>query len=259
MAKLISKLIVCFYLLALNKFAFAQDPEIEIETDLESQILQEADKILNFTPTPYAKGGKSLETGKCEQCSQCLLEKKNTNNKLSCKKVCKSCGVDCSNFTRIVYNRAGLDYPYLSSSDMIHTSKRKLYLKFGLVDLGKRLDLARPGDILVYKGHVALLERIFPNNKGDIIHASNTRTFKRTGNGIHRRENVNLAKLRGPLIKILRHYKLAYSQFPRLDESNHEEWLRYQENQMKDKESEFCSADNYDEQMYNVFSEDLDS
>lgn len=243
MRRLLIMIMLHFTLLSNYSYVYAQNQDFEVYLELERQILIEAETLLKDSPTPYKKGGKTLKAKKCEDCSECLLQKKPSKAKQLCGKICQSCGVDCSNFTKFVYNQVGLDYPYLSSAEMIHISKRNLYIKYGLVDLGKNLDEARPGDLLVYKGHVAILERMLERKRGDIIHAASTRTYRKTGNGIHRRKNANLANLRGPLVKILRHYKLAYQEYPHLNDPYHEEWLAYQEQQMRSKEPEICSIE----------------
>jgi hypothetical protein len=69
--------------------------------------------------------------------------------------------------------------------------------------------------MLVYDGHVVILERIHPALKkgdgirGDVIHATGGRDIKLPGQGIQRERFVEIAHLRGSLRRILRHEALA--------------------------------------------------
>jgi hypothetical protein len=81
--------------------------------------------------------------------------------------------------------------------------------RYHLRDIGARVQRALPGDLLVYEGHVVLLERRLPQGRGDIIHVTSGRDLKGPGLGLQRERNVPLSGFRGPLQRILRHKDLV--------------------------------------------------
>jgi hypothetical protein len=115
----------------------------------------------------------------------------------------------------LVVREAGRPYPYLDTALMLGLSAAKLKSNYGLIDLDLDLERAAPGDLLVYDGHVVLLEKRHAPVKGqatyrgDIVHATGGKDIRAPGEGIQRERFIDLAHFRGPLRRILRHQSLA--------------------------------------------------
>lgn len=90
---------------------------------------------------------------------------------------------------------------------MIRLSEKKLVKLYDLRDIGSDVKRALPGDLLVYHGHVVILERSysFEGKRGDIIHATSGREIRGPAMGIQRARNVDLANFKGRLQRVLRH------------------------------------------------------
>lgn len=184
---------------------------------LASRILAVADHLLEEAQVSYVYGGSKLGDGAaCQQCNTCL-EKKNPRPSLRLRVCppCADCSLDCSHFTELVFNKAGAPYPYLPTASMLELSSEALRQRYQLLDLGSNAYGAGPGDLLVYDGHVVILERLHPalqkgdGLRGDVIHATGGRDIKLPGQGIQRERFVEIAHLRGPLRRVLRHEALA--------------------------------------------------
>lgn len=102
--------------------------------------------------------------------------------------------------------------PYLDTRTMIRSTERQLENEYSLEFVGREPTIAQPGDLLVYRGHVVLLEKNHGDGTGDIIHATGSRDINGSGQGIQRARFVNIGVFRGrgPLQKILRHQKMAF-------------------------------------------------
>ena len=92
---------------------------------------------------------------------------------------------------------------------MVILKQPRLQKDFGFSALPPDATIAIPGDLLVYKGHVVMLERRHGQGKGDIIHATGGRDIREPGQGIQRERWADLGRFRGPLLRILRHNALA--------------------------------------------------
>lgn len=177
-------------------------------------LLSTAAQLLELAQISYVYGGSRLGDGEtCNQCNICLeTEKPDPKKRLLACPVCSGCSLDCSHFTELVYRLSGIPYPYLDTKLMIGLSAERLKKNYSLVDLGTRIELARPGDLLVYDGHVVMLEKVTGSTKnvlrGDIVHATGGRDIKLPGQGIQRERFVELAHYRGMLRRILRHSAL---------------------------------------------------
>jgi hypothetical protein len=135
--------------------------------------------------------------------------------------VCTRCSIDCSHFAEKVYREAGVPYPYLDTATMLGSSAERLRRNYGLVDLGTDVSRAQAGDLLVYEGHVVMLERTrpltaenapgTPRYRGDVVHATGGGAIRTPGEGVQRERFVDLQYFRGPLLRILRHSALASS------------------------------------------------
>ena len=186
------------------------------ESGLRSRLLDVADLLLEEAQVSYVYGGSKLGDGQaCERCNSCLATKSpEPKSRIKQCPACRDCSLDCSHFTELVFARAGAPYPYLATEGMRELSSATLRRRYNLLDLGRDVYAAGPGDLLVYDGHVVLLERIHARQdrdgvlRGDIIHATGGRDIKLPGQGIQRERYVEIAHMRGPVRRILRHVAL---------------------------------------------------
>jgi hypothetical protein len=185
-------------------------------------VLADADRLLDEAQVSYVYGGSQLgDPPACDACNACLTDRHpQPTQRLAKCPACRACSLDCSHFTARVFADAGFPYPYLDTEGMLTYSAAKLERAFHLVDLGTDLSRAQAGDLLVYTGHVVLLERLADGpaaggvRRGDIIHATGGKDIRRPGEGIQRERFVDLAGFRGPLRRILRHASLAQTVHP---------------------------------------------
>jgi hypothetical protein len=91
---------------------------------------------------------------------------------------------------------------------MLKTSKARLLKFYSYLDFGREFQRLLPGDLLVYKGHVVLLEKLHKQGRADIIHATGGRDLKGPGLGVQRERMVEVDGFRGPLLRVLRHTSL---------------------------------------------------
>ena len=214
-------------------------PTLKAETPLgndgdrvqkRQQLLKEASRLLDEAQVSYVYGGHQLgDSSLCEACNRCLSEHHPAPSlRLKVCKVCESCSIDCSHFTALVFGNAGLPYPYLETNRMLSLPAAVLKERYQFVDLGDQVESARPGDLLVYDGHVVLLEKVHGPRlevgvskstawrgaliRGDIVHATGGGSIRRPGEGIQRQRFVELAHFRGPLRRILRHVGLSMAE-----------------------------------------------
>lgn len=188
-------------------------------TDTQKTLLQVAASLLDEAQVSYVYGGYQVgDPDACGACNDCLVAKApRPKERLAQCPVCRKCSLDCSHFTELVYRQAGLPYPYVATKGMLELDAAALRRSYGLVDLGTRLDQSTTGDLLVYDGHVVMLERRReprpgqPEFRGDVIHATGGKDIKSPGEGIQRERFIDLARFRGPLRRILRHAQLVAS------------------------------------------------
>lgn len=204
-------------LVAVARTASASDPGEGVKTQRQ-RLVKVAAKLLEEGQVSYVYGG--YQKGDSEDCARCnsCLAKHQPAPKLRLKLCpgCAACSLDCSHFLALVFQQAGLPYPYLPTASMLGLDAAALRRQYGLIDLGSELRLAAAGDMLVYDGHVVMLEKArepMPGRpyRGDVVHATSGRDVRGPGEGIQRERFVDLASFRGPLRRILRHQGLAVS------------------------------------------------
>ena len=185
-------------------------------SERQSALIAAATELLETADVSYALGGNTLgEAAECDLCNSCL--EKNApkpRERFSTCPECRKCSLDCSHFTQLVFARAGMPYPYIHTPLMLELSAEALRRRYRLVDIGRDSRAAQPGDLLVYRGHVVILERVHPVEsgqrlRGDIVHATGGRDIRLPGQGIQRERMADLGGLRGPLLRILRHEMLV--------------------------------------------------
>jgi cell wall-associated NlpC family hydrolase len=209
-----NKIIALIVFLAADQSLATERVRIRIGEKLnptQQRVVGAARQLLEEAEVSYVYGGKNLGTATdCIACNSCLESKQpSSSRRVSACPECARCSLDCSHFTQLVFDRAGINHAYLTSKDMIALSDARLQKDFGFSALPPDATKAVPGDLLVYKGHVVLLERRHGQGKGDIIHATGGRDIREPGQGIQRERWADLARFRGPLLRILRHGTLA--------------------------------------------------
>ncbi len=176
-------------------------------------LIEVAGDLLDEGAVSYVFGGSEKgDPQTCRDCNDCLGEKKPSPKERLVKcPVCQKCSLDCSHFTALVFRLAGLPYPYLDTKLMLDLSASALLKRYHLVDLGDNPSRAEAGDLLVYDGHVVMLERRHRDLgltgccQGDIVHATGGKDLKGPGAGIQRERFINISNFRGMLRRILRH------------------------------------------------------
>ncbi|MBF0441671.1 MAG: hypothetical protein HQK54_07175 [Oligoflexales bacterium] len=183
------------------------------QNNLRSSIVVAADFILENYDVSYVYGGSRLAgQDDCDKCVSCASSAKGDFKKsLGNCQACRRCSLDCSHFINLVYKVAGLEYPYIPTGAMINLSRMELRKKYHFIEIGDNPFDARPGDLLVYHGHVVLLEKLHKDGFGDIIHATSglNGQLRGPGLGVQRARRVNIGEFRGRLVKILRHEDVA--------------------------------------------------
>ncbi len=174
--------------------------------EARQKVLQEAANILEIANISYAYGGAKLgDAATCEDCTRCLEQQQpKPGERLTSCPTCHHCSLDCSHFVHLIYQRAGIRMGYLPTQEMLALSARQLLQRYGLIDLGTDVNAALAGDLLVYRGHVVMLETAKGGGYGDIIHATGGKDVRGPGMGIQRERRAPLAVFRGPLLRILR-------------------------------------------------------
>lgn len=200
-------LTIVYLLLSFPSFAIADAHSV---AQLQARIIYEADRALEQYEVSYAYGGAQLGAVKqCDECNRCL----GARNPLPKQRLrecpsCNHCSLDCSHFTQLVFDNAGLKAPYIDTATMLALSPAQLRSRYYLIDKGSDAEAARPGDLLVYRGHVILLIAKRGAGRGDIIHATGGKDIREPGQGIQRERLVQLDPFRGPLLRVLRHQEL---------------------------------------------------
>ena len=176
------------------------------------QVVKKAGDLLDTWSVSYVYGGSKLgDPEHCDACNTCLDRMKSgPKERLTDCPVCNNCSLDCSHYTYEVFKQAGLSATYLTTSLMNNLSPQELAGRYNLLDIGNTISRAMPGDLLVYNGHVVLLEKKYPDGlHGDVIHSTSGRELRGPGNGIQRERRASLQNFRGPVLRVLRHLDLA--------------------------------------------------
>jgi hypothetical protein len=200
---------------------------VPVQTEAEhlrSSLLDIAQSYGERTYVPYVWGGNAIgDQADCESCRACIESKKHlpVKKRRSACQVCKRCGVDCSHFVHRLMNEAGLDYPYLATQRLKGMSAAHLR-DYNLVDIGRDLRRARPGDLLLQDHHIVMLLAMNDLDEGDLIHVSRSIKHGRVG-GIEILRRMNIAHLRGKVVRILRHVALdsGSTDFPPIPNFRH--------------------------------------
>lgn len=177
------------------------------------RLLETADRFVNKTAIPYVFGGSQIGSSKvCQECSTCIrarrLPANSSSDRFNQCSACRSCGLDCSNFVKHLFTEAGLPVKFATTTTLNRASDLVLEEQFRFINVGNDLSDARPGDLVLKKGHVIMLIDIHVAlGTVDFIHAS--RGSKRTPvGGIELRRGFSLRKIQRETVRILRHRDL---------------------------------------------------
>jgi hypothetical protein len=182
--------------------------------ELQEKVLENARTMLDQYQISYVYGGAGEpDEASCNSCFLCLKEK--SPEKTAIVKTCPDCnrcGLDCSHFVHLVFRMSGIEYPYLPTATMLDLDPKYLQKQYNFIDLGRNLERASPGDLLVYHGHVVFLEKIEKDRdqfRGDVIHVTSGKEVKGPGMALQRSRFADLANFKGALERILRHKDLS--------------------------------------------------
>jgi hypothetical protein len=190
---------------------FAGYPAFSGELErIQQNVRLAGDDMLENLEVSYVYGGSKVGDNKtCDECNQCLESKKPApKERFKLCAVCGNCSLDCSHFVQLVFTRAGLGFPYITSTQMLDLSAESLERRYQLRPVGLNTEYVMPGDLLVYRGHVVIVEAVHGKDQVDIIHATGGRDIREPGQGIQRERFVRMSHFRGELQRVLRHIKL---------------------------------------------------
>jgi len=178
------------------------------------RLMAAAQKLATRTSVPYVFGGHQIGKAKyCQDCTECIrknhLPANSTMMRFNTCPACRSCGIDCSSFVNRLFAEAGMRYRFADTRTLNHMKDGFLQEQYGFINMGDDLAVARPGDLILEKGHVVMVIDIdMTLGTIDYIHAS--RGSKRTiVGGIELRRGVSLTRMQKDVVRILRHRELV--------------------------------------------------
>jgi hypothetical protein len=178
------------------------------------RLMDVANSFSGKTLVPYVFGGGQLGSPKkCSECSDCIRRRRlpanSSMDRFNQCSACRECGLDCSNFISHMFRQSGLKSKFATTATLSRENERVLWEKYAFINVGDDLLEARPGDLILKKGHVVMLLDIHPAlGTIDFIHAS--RGSKRTPvGGIELRRGFSIKKAQRETIRILRHKDLV--------------------------------------------------
>ncbi len=178
---------------------------------LQHKLVKLAERYANMTHVPYIWGGGQIGSkAECDACRKCVAAAPvRLDRRLGRCSACRKCGVDCSHFVYRLYRAVGLDYRYASTRELNRLDRKSLMQHYQMVDVGRSLADAQPGDLLLYPKHVTMLLRVRGDERADFVHASRFRQGDRLKlGGLRLDMNQSVHQFRGRLLRILRHASL---------------------------------------------------
>lgn len=121
-------------------------------------------------------------------------------------------GLDCSHFVQKVYTEAGYPFPYINTALILDLTPEKLQKNYHLIRFQPENFVFHPTDLLVFHGHIAMVETVTSPGHGDIIHSTGGRDIRGPGQGVQRERLADFMTFRGPLLAVLRHESLNFQQ-----------------------------------------------
>lgn len=127
---------------------------------------------------------------------------------------CLKCGVDCSHFLAHVFERAGIPWPWAPTSVLIKATPKILERKFNLKVVTGGLAEARPGDMILQEGHMAMLVAKHGKKRWDWLHVNRSWVDGDSGvaGGIVLVRKSSLTG--GPVLRVLRHSRIEDATSP---------------------------------------------
>jgi hypothetical protein len=178
------------------------------------RLMDVANSLSVKTLVPYVFGGGQIGSPKkCSECSDCIRRRRlpanSSMDRFNQCSACRECGLDCSNFISHLLRESGLKSKFATTATLSRENERTLWENYAFINVGDDLLDAKPGDLILKKGHVVMLLDIHPAlGTIDFIHAS--RGSKRTlVGGIELRRGVGIKKVQRETIRILRHRDLV--------------------------------------------------
>jgi hypothetical protein len=201
---------ICNLLISLSLFVaghgFAADIAGELSRYQQALRLAGEDMLENLEVSYVYGGNKVGDSQTCDTCNRCLESKRPApKERFKLCSVCTGCSLDCSHFVQLVFNRANLGFPYLTSTQMLDLDASALLNKYNLRPVSISADGLLAGDLLVYRGHVVIVETVHSSESADIVHATGGKDIRLPGQGIQRERFVRVGHFRGELLRVLRH------------------------------------------------------
>jgi len=191
-----------------QKFQPSRAPRAAQTMYFQDRLLTLADYYMNMTYVPYIWGGGSIgDKDVCLACRSCVLQNKvPLQRRLQSCSACRRCGMDCSHFVYRLYQEAGLNYAYASSWELSRQNGKGLLKHYNLIDIGRDLALAQPGDLLIFRKHIMMLSGVISPSRGDFVHITRFRPGDASKLGGFRWDkDKDILNYRGKLVRILRH------------------------------------------------------
>ena len=166
--------------------------------------------MLENLEVSYVYGGNKVGDEKtCDQCNRCLeLNRPSPKERFKICQICGGCSLDCSHFVQLVFSKAELGFPYITSTQMADLDESALVKKYHLRPVSRHSDGLLEGDLLVYHGHVVIVEKVHSMDAVDIIHATGGKDIRVPGQGIQRERFIRVTSFRGDLLRVLRHVRI---------------------------------------------------
>ncbi|MEI6397456.1 MAG: NlpC/P60 family protein [Pseudomonadota bacterium] len=178
------------------------------------RLMEAANRLASRTNVPYVFGGGQIGgPNQCQECTECVrknhLAANSTMLRFNTCPACRRCGIDCSGFVNRLFAEAKLKYRFASTAMLTGIKDGFLQEQYGFINMGKDLTVARPGDLILEKGHIVMVVDIdLTLGTIDFIHAS--RGSKRTPlGGIELKRGVKIEVLRKKVVRVMRHRELV--------------------------------------------------
>ncbi len=179
------------------------------------RLLAAADRLVKETSVPYVFGGSRIGSPKqCQGCVDCARRLKlpadSTLSRYNRCPECQRCGIDCSNFVNLLYAEAGLGFPFADTRTLQSSGHDFLRERYGFLNIGKNLEDARAGDLVVEKGHVMMVIDVDAKSRTiAYIHSSRGSLGRKPIGGIELRRGKSLDEVQKRTLRILRHRDLV--------------------------------------------------
>jgi cell wall-associated NlpC family hydrolase len=178
------------------------------------RLMEAANRLAARTNVPYVFGGGRIgSANQCQECTECVrknhLAANSTMLRFNTCPACRQCGIDCSGFVNRLFAEAKLKYRFASTAMLTGIKDGFLQEQYGFINMGKDLEVARPGDLILEKGHIVMVVDIdLTLGTVDFIHAS--RGSKRTPvGGIELKRGMKIETLQKKVVRIMRHRELV--------------------------------------------------